>query len=84
MDRKTKRKERISRKAVEPEPGSVSHPTFYIGAVRLKVATGPRPLPLIKNKHERWGGQEKTSEGREYPQPPEAFRMKHRQTSKPA
>ncbi len=48
MNREAKRKEKISKKAVEPEPGPVSHPIFHIGVVRLNVATGPRPLPLIK------------------------------------
>jgi len=66
MNRKVKRKvENLKKKAVEPEPGSVSHPIFHIGVVRLNVATGPRPLPLIKNKHERWCSQEKEKPPRE-------------------
>jgi len=44
--------------AVDPEPGSVSHPISNIGAVRLNIATGPRLLPLKKDKHKTWHGQE--------------------------
>jgi hypothetical protein len=33
-----------------PEPGSVSHPNiFSIGAVRPRVATGPRLLPHTRD-----------------------------------
>jgi len=38
--------------AAAPEPRSVSHPNIYcIGAVRPRVATGPRLLPLLDHKH---------------------------------
>ncbi len=36
----------------------MSHPISNIGAVRQNVATGPRLLPVKKDKHETWHGQE--------------------------
>jgi len=39
------------KKAAAPEPRSVSHPKYSMGAVRPHAATGPRLLPLLDDEY---------------------------------
>jgi hypothetical protein len=80
---KVKRKVESSppKKAVDPEPRSVSHPISHIGVVRLNAAIGPRLLPRAKNKHETMRGQEKEEPPKEgITHNPQRHRMRHQQT----
>ena len=70
------------KKAVAPEPRSVSHPIIHIGVVRLNAAIGPRLLPRPKDKYETIRGQEKEAPPKEgITHNPQRHRMRHRHTS---